>query len=46
MIVVGKGITYDSGGLNLKPTGYIEEMHMDMGGAAAVLGAVSQHAGE
>lgn len=38
--LVGKGITFDSGGLNLKPTGHIEEMRMDMGGTAAVLGAL------
>jgi leucyl aminopeptidase len=38
--LVGKGITFDTGGLNLKPTGFIEDMHMDMGGAAAVLGAM------
>ena len=37
---VGKGITFDTGGLNLKPTGAIEGMHIDMGGAAAVLGAM------
>lgn len=36
---VGKGITFDSGGLNLKPTSFIEDMHMDMGGSAAVLSA-------
>ncbi len=35
---VGKGITFDSGGLNLKPTGYIETMRGDMAGAATVLG--------
>ena len=38
--LVGKGITFDSGGLNLKPTGFMETMHADMGGAAAVLGAM------
>lgn len=38
--LVGKGITYDTGGLNLKPTGFMEEMHMDMCGSAAVLGAM------
>uniref|UniRef100_M4C2H5 Cytosol aminopeptidase domain-containing protein n=1 Tax=Hyaloperonospora arabidopsidis (strain Emoy2) TaxID=559515 RepID=M4C2H5_HYAAE len=38
--LVGKGITFDTGGLNLKPTGSIEDMHMDMCGSAAVLGAV------
>jgi leucyl aminopeptidase len=35
--LVGKGITFDSGGMNLKPSGYIETMRMDMAGAAAVL---------
>lgn len=38
--LVGKGITFDTGGLNLKPTGYIEDMHTDMCGSAAVLGAI------
>src|SRR5438132_12945810 len=38
---VGKGITFDSGGLNLKPTDRgIDWMKMDMGGAGAVLGAM------
>jgi Cytosol aminopeptidase family, catalytic domain len=37
--VVKQGICFDSGGLNLKPTGSIETMHFDKGGAAAVLGA-------
>lgn len=36
-VLVGKGITYDTGGLNLKPTGSIETMKNDMAGAAAVL---------
>ncbi|MCF7866389.1 leucyl aminopeptidase, partial [Candidatus Woesearchaeota archaeon] len=43
--LVGKGITFDSGGLNIKPSGYIEDMKIDMGGAGAVIGtlnAVSQ----
>ncbi len=35
--LVGKGITFDSGGLSLKPPAAMEEMKMDMGGAAAVL---------
>ncbi|NTV28516.1 MAG: leucyl aminopeptidase [Candidatus Omnitrophica bacterium] len=35
--VVGKGLTFDSGGLNLKPTGHIETMRSDMSGAAAVI---------
>lgn len=34
---VGKGVTFDSGGLNLKPTGSMEAMREDMSGAAAVL---------
>ena len=38
--LVGKGITFDSGGLNIKPTGGIETMKMDMAGAAAVLGTM------
>lgn len=38
--VVGKGMTFDTGGLNLKPTGHIESMKLDMGGAAAVIGTL------
>jgi leucyl aminopeptidase len=37
---VGKGLTFDSGGMNLKPSGHMETMRMDMSGAAAVLYAV------
>ncbi|MEW1862646.1 leucyl aminopeptidase [Streptomyces sp. NBC_00669] len=37
---VGKGITYDSGGISLKPPGHNETMKCDMSGAAAVFGAV------
>jgi leucyl aminopeptidase len=33
---VGKGVTFDSGGINLKPSGALEDMKMDMSGAAAV----------
>jgi leucyl aminopeptidase len=40
--IVGKGITFDSGGLSLKPAGAMETMKMDMAGAAAVLGVFSQ----
>jgi leucyl aminopeptidase len=39
--LVGKGITFDAGGLNLKPGSSMDEMKSDMAGAAAVLGAVS-----
>jgi len=38
--LVGKGITFDSGGQNHKPTGSIETMRSDMAGAAAVLGVM------
>ncbi|PIN73493.1 leucyl aminopeptidase [Candidatus Woesearchaeota archaeon CG10_big_fil_rev_8_21_14_0_10_45_16] len=38
--LVGKGITFDSGGYNLKPTKYIEDMKTDMAGSAAVLGTI------
>ena len=40
LALVGKGLTFDTGGLNLKPTRYIEEMHLDKGGACAVMGAL------
>lgn len=39
--LVGKGITFDAGGLNLKPGNGMEEMKCDMAGAAAVLGALT-----
>lgn len=38
--LVGKGVTFDSGGLSLKPAKYMEEMKSDMAGAAVVLGVV------
>ena len=38
IVLLGKGITFDTGGLNLKPTNFIENMHLDMCGSAAVLG--------
>lgn len=37
---VGKGLTYDSGGLSIKPTSSMVEMKSDMSGAAAVIGAM------
>jgi leucyl aminopeptidase len=39
--LIGKGLTFDSGGLSLKPPKSQEFMHIDMGGAAAVLGAIT-----
>jgi len=38
--LVGKGITFDSGGMNLKPSGHLETMRMDMAGAATVMYAL------
>ncbi|MDL2316582.1 leucyl aminopeptidase [Desulfovibrio sp. OttesenSCG-928-A18] len=38
VIVVGKGVTFDTGGISLKPPAKMHEMKGDMGGAAAVLG--------
>ena len=37
LVLTGKGVTFDTGGLNLKPSDYIYEMHMDMSGGAAVI---------
>lgn len=37
---VGKGITYDTGGLNIKGTGFMESMYGDKGGSTAVIGAM------
>ncbi len=39
-VLVGKGITFDSGGLSLKPGDYMIDMKFDMLGAASVLGAI------
>lgn len=39
-VVVGKGITFDSGGISIKPSAGMAEMKMDMSGAAAVLGTL------
>ncbi|MGB8651460.1 MAG: leucyl aminopeptidase [Mycobacteriales bacterium] len=39
--LVGKGITFDSGGLSLKPAAGMEDMKSDMGGAAAVIASVA-----
>lgn len=40
LALVGKGITFDTGGISLKPAASMDEMKSDMAGAAAVLGAV------
>ncbi len=38
--LVGKGVTFDTGGYSIKPAGGMEEMIMDMGGSAAVVGTM------
>ena len=40
VVLAGKGVTFDSGGISLKPAAAMDEMKFDMGGAAAVFGAV------
>ena len=39
--LIGKGLAYDTGGYSLKPTNYMASMKSDMGGAAAVIGAMN-----
>jgi leucyl aminopeptidase len=41
LALIGKGLTFDSGGISLKPSEKMEEMKGDMAGGAAVLGAIS-----
>lgn len=41
IVFVGKGITYDTGGLNIKPSGAMHDMHLDMSGGAAVIASVA-----
>ncbi|MCL4338182.1 leucyl aminopeptidase [Patescibacteria group bacterium] len=41
VVIIGKGITFDAGGLSLKPAEFMETMKLDMSGAAAVLGIFS-----
>ncbi len=46
VVLVGKGITFDSGGISIKPSQDMDEMKFDMGGAASVLGtfrALGEH---
>ncbi|HHC73786.1 MAG TPA: leucyl aminopeptidase [Thiothrix sp.] len=40
IVLVGKGITFDTGGISIKPSGAMDEMKYDMGGAASVFGAM------
>jgi leucyl aminopeptidase len=41
LVLVGKGITFDSGGISLKPGEGMDEMKFDMGGAASVVGTMA-----
>ncbi|MBX3602029.1 MAG: leucyl aminopeptidase [Rubrivivax sp.] len=45
VVLVGKGITFDTGGISLKPAAEMDEMKFDMGGAASVLGTLRAVAG-
>ena len=40
IVLVGKGVTFDTGGISLKPGPEMDEMKFDMGGAASVIGAL------
>ncbi|RAU22783.1 leucyl aminopeptidase [Paramagnetospirillum kuznetsovii] len=42
---IGKGVTFDSGGISIKPSGGMEDMKWDMAGAGAVIGAMAAMAG-
>ena len=45
LALVGKGVTYDTGGISIKPAAGMEDMKWDMGGAGAVVGAMKAIAG-
>ena len=45
LALVGKGVTFDTGGISIKPAGGMEAMKWDMGGSAAVVGAMRALAG-
>ena len=45
LVLVGKGITFDTGGISIKPAAEMDEMKFDMGGAASVLGTLRAVAG-
>jgi leucyl aminopeptidase len=40
VVLVGKGVTFDTGGISIKPAAEMDEMKYDMGGAASVLGTM------
>ena len=45
VVLVGKGVTFDTGGISIKPAAGMEDMKWDMGGAGAVTGAMMALAG-
>ncbi|MBJ7444907.1 MAG: leucyl aminopeptidase [Sphingobium sp.] len=45
LVFVGKGVTFDTGGISIKPAAGMEDMKWDMGGAGAVAGAIKALAG-
>jgi leucyl aminopeptidase len=45
VVLIGKGITFDTGGISIKPAAGMEAMKWDMGGAGAVAGAMAALAG-
>ncbi|MEO8724159.1 MAG: leucyl aminopeptidase [Sphingobium sp.] len=45
LVLIGKGVTFDSGGISLKPGPGMEDMKWDMGGAGAVVGTMKALAG-
>ncbi|MGG5819567.1 leucyl aminopeptidase [Falsiroseomonas sp. HW251] len=45
LALIGKGVTFDTGGISIKPAGGMEDMKWDMAGAGAVVGAIAAIAG-
>lgn len=45
LVLIGKGVTFDSGGISIKPAAGMEDMKWDMGGAGAVAGTIKALAG-
>ncbi len=41
LVLIGKGVVFDTGGISIKPAGGMEDMKGDMGGAAAVVGTIA-----
>ncbi|HEC32821.1 MAG TPA: leucyl aminopeptidase [Candidatus Kaiserbacteria bacterium] len=41
IVLIGKGVTFDSGGINIKPSSAILGMHMDMSGGSAVMATIA-----